>query len=122
MIKLTLPLPPSVNSYQPHTSRGGRCVRYLSAKAKLFKYEVTRIVMKENAALMVESRLKLSIVIHPRDKRKIDLDNRIKPIQDALQDAGVFKDDCQIDKLVVKRGNIVKNGKAIIEIELVGDK
>ncbi len=119
MINLTLPLPPSANSYQPHTNRGGRCVRYFSSKAKAFKNEVYVAVLENKCALKLDGRLRVEVIINPRDKRKIDLDNRIKPLLDALEDANCFVNDSQIDELNVKRGCIVKGGQAVVEVTLL---
>ena len=56
------------------------------------------------------------ITIFPRDKRSIDLDNRLKGLFDALQDAGVFDDDSQFDKIEIGRGVIKSGGGCTIVI------
>ena len=53
----------------------------------------------------------------PRDKRRLDIDNRIKAVFDALEEAGVFNDDFQVDHLEMIRGDIIKGGKIIVVIE-----
>lgn len=65
------------------------------------------------------ARLQMTVILHPRDKRKQDIDNRIKALWDALADAGVFDDDEQIDVLMVQRGEIVKGGACRVEIEVL---
>ena len=57
------------------------------------------------------------MVLFPRDKRKIDIDNRIKSVLDALQDAGVFDDDFQVDELSIVRGKPIKGGAIRVLIE-----
>jgi crossover junction endodeoxyribonuclease RusA len=57
------------------------------------------------------------MVLFPRDKRKIDIDNRIKCVLDALQDAGVFDDDFQVDELSIVRGKTIKGGAIRVLIE-----
>lgn len=57
------------------------------------------------------------MVLFPRDKRKIDIDNRIKAVLDALQDAGVFDDDFQVDELSIVRGKPIKGGAIRVLIE-----
>jgi len=61
----------------------------------------------------------MTVTLHPRDKRKQDIDNRIKALWDALADAGVFDNDEQIDILLVQRGEIVKGGACRVEIEVL---
>jgi crossover junction endodeoxyribonuclease RusA len=51
-----------------------------------------------------------------RDRRASDLDNRLKALCDALEHAGVFDDDEQIDELVIVRGPIVKGGECRVMI------
>jgi crossover junction endodeoxyribonuclease RusA len=40
---------------------------------------------------------------YPPDHRRRDIDNLIKATADALQHAGVYEDDSQVDLLVVRR-------------------
>lgn len=50
----------------------------------------------------------LHIVMTARTRRKWDLDNRVKAVQDCLQMAGIIKDDSQITELVVRREMLPK--------------
>lgn len=36
-----------------------------------------------------------------------------------MQHAGVFEDDSQIDMLIVKRGEVIKGGLALVELEVM---
>ena len=67
----------------------------------------------------LQGRIKLSIEVHFRDKRRRDIDNIVKGLQDVLTDAKFFIDDCQIDELFVKREEIDtdKKGYVIVFIE-----
>ena len=67
------------------------------------------------------ARLQMTVTLHPRDKRKQDIDNRIKALWDALADAGVFDNDEQIDVLLVQRGEIIKGGACRVIIEVLDD-
>jgi crossover junction endodeoxyribonuclease RusA len=66
---------------------------------------------------MGEKRLQMQVTLYPRDKRKQDIDNRIKALWDALANAGVYDDDSQIDVLIVQRGEIRKGGGCLVLIE-----
>ena len=50
-----------------------------------------------------DGRAELSITYHTHSRRRWDIDNRIKALQDCFLLAGVIKDDSQIDCLVVER-------------------
>lgn len=104
MLTLNLPFPPSSNTM--YRNFRGRMV--LSPQGRSYKQAVADIVADSKSR--IEGRLSLFIAIASPTKRKFDLDNRIKPIQDALQDAGVFDDDEQIDSIQVIRHQPMKGG------------
>lgn len=65
------------------------------------------------------ARLEMQVTLYPKDRRKQDIDNRIKALWDALTDAGVFDDDEQIDVLMVQRGSIKKGGGCLVMIDIL---
>lgn len=65
------------------------------------------------------ARLEMQVTLYPKDRRKQDIDNRIKALWDALTDAGVFDDDEQIDVLMVQRGAIKKGGGCLVVIDKI---
>ena len=64
-------------------------------------------------------RLEISITLYPPDKRVRDIDNVVKSTFDALVQAGAFDDDSCIDVLLVQRGEVIKGGKAKVEIKVL---
>ncbi len=106
-----LPYPPSVNHYWRRVgfrtliSRGGR--RY--------RRDVVALLAAGRAAPL-RGRLELVVHVFPPDGRRRDLDNLQKALCDALQHAGVYADDCQIDRLDVHRGPVVPGGKVVVQI------
>lgn len=112
MIQLKLPLPNSANTHWRH----GRGITYLSAQGRAYRQAVADH-LKTLTFGALRSRLEVTILLYPRDKRKIDIDNRVKPLLDALQKGGLFVDDEQIDKLIVERKEIVKGGQCIVHIK-----
>lgn len=109
---LTLPLPPSVNNYWRKSPRG----MYITKAGKDFRKRVAEIVAEHNAIKFGTSRIFMAVRLSMRDRRAADLDNRLKALNDALEHAGVFDDDEQIDELHVKRGPIIKGGECFVVI------
>lgn len=122
MIELTLPYPPSVNTYK----RVGRLVR--TKNGKIYQYRVncsatTRFyyevwMMTRGIALkgLKGAVIGLELDVYPPDKRKRDLDNILKPTIDSLMNSGLFDDDSQIALLVVTRCPTIKEGKVVVRI------
>jgi crossover junction endodeoxyribonuclease RusA len=115
MIILNLPLPPSVNSYRTIF----RNRMNISAAGRKYKADVSNYVNEYRVPKLGTARLEMKVVIYPRDKRKQDIDNRIKALWDALGDAGVFDDDEQIDVLIIERGEIKKGGGVLVMIDIL---
>ncbi len=64
----------------------------------------------------------LGVRLYAPNRRKYDIDNRIKALSDALQFAEVFADDEAIDRLLVTRHEIIKGGLAIVTIVQLEDE
>ena len=62
-------------------------------------------------------RLGIVIYVFPPDKRVRDLDNLLKQPLDALQHAGVYLNDGQIDQLMIRRQTPVKFGYLLVMID-----
>ena len=72
------------------------------------------------AAMRVErmdGRLAVRVTVCPPDHRRRDLDNVQKALLDALAKGGAYRDDSQIDRLVVERGPVTPGGKVLVVIE-----
>lgn len=103
---LILPWPPSVNHYW--LARGK--MRFLSAPAKKFRYDVAQLchmfALVNHANYPLLGRLSVHINVFPPDKRIRDIDNLLKSTLDSLTHAGVYLDDSQIDKITIMRKEI----------------
>lgn len=115
MIALTLPLPPTINTYYGMRPHGGRFVK---PAGLAFRLEVAEIVAAAGHKTL-EGRISLFAAIYPADRRKQDLDNRAKSLQDALTHAGVWLDDEQIDELHLVRREVIKGGMVKVVISQV---
>lgn len=116
-LALTLPIPPSINHYYGQ-SRTGR--RYIKPAGIEFRKLVADIVSDIGRPSMT-GRIALFVAIYPADRRRQDIDNRVKALQDALTHAGVWLDDEQIDDLHLVRKEICKGGKVQIVITEIND-
>lgn len=117
MLVLNLPLPPSVNHYWG--THGYR--RFVSKAGKEFKLAVQDYVIENAVPKLGEKRLEMQVTLYPKDRRKQDIDNRIKALWDALAEAGVFDNDEQIDILIVQRGEIRKGGGCLVLINEIDE-
>lgn len=118
-IRLELPYPPSVNSYW--RANGHR--RYISKEGVAFTNEVLLIVKTQKPKTFGDKQVAISVMIHPRSKRKFDLDNTLKAILDALMKAGMYDDDSQIEYIEIARGEAVDGGKAVVHLyDYIGEE
>lgn len=109
MVQLTLPWPPTVNTYW----RQWRGRMILSAKGREYRQRVLGQLGERSPLL---GRLAVQIAAYPPDKRRRDLDNLHKGILDALGAAGIYADDSQIDELRIIRREIVSGGEIYVEV------
>ena len=115
MIKLKLPYPPSVNNYW--MASGHR--RYISKRGMEFKNEVRIYCLQHKIPKLGAHDVAVGIVIHPRSKLLMDIDNCSKAVLDSLEGAGIIDDDKQVTRLIIMRGGMVKGGGCTMYIEKV---
>lgn len=115
---LTLPYPPSGNHMWKHT-RNGR--HFLTQEARDYYQLVSQVVALSKQNVRLTGKLHVECDIYPPDNRRRDLDNCFKVVGDSLTRAGVWKDDTQINRLVLERMETVKNGLVAIRIATISD-
>lgn len=113
---MTLPYPPSVNHYWRRV--GPRTL--ISREGRTFRASVCALLARGggNGPRKPPSggRIALAMDAFPPDRRRRDLDNLQKPVLDALQHAGVYEDDSQIDLLITCRREVVPEGRLLVDV------
>ena len=115
MINLTLPWPPSVNTMFPSSNQGRR---FLSKRGKQYVVAVGCAFMQQvgRGHNVMTGRVAYRIRMMPPDRRKRDLSNHLKAIEDCLTKCGLWLDDSQVDDGQFTRGPIVKGGRVEMEV------
>ncbi len=121
MIVLTLPWPPSVNTYWRHPTKGALAGRALiSEKGRDYRIAAGVAMFDQLRRYPgLAGRLAVTLACNPPDRRRRDLDNVPKALLDALTHGQVILDDSQIDDLHIVRGAPVKGGCVVVSIRVV---
>lgn len=121
MITLMLPYPISANVYWRTTVVNGRAMTYVSPAAKLYKSEAGWLA-KSLGVRVLEGDVSVSYVLHPKltvkgaaSKVRVDLDNALKVLGDALNGVA-WVDDNQIVDLHARIGAPVKDGAIAVTV------
>jgi len=102
---LHLPYPPSVNHYWGQFGKQ----KFIGKKGKEFRMAVSEVCIDMELSTL-DGRLAVHVAIWPPDNRKRDVDNVLKPLLDAMEHAGVYENDSQIDELHIIRHPPIKGG------------
>jgi len=92
---ITLPYPPSVNTYWRSIGRG-RVI--ISSRGRLYRQSVIQDVSELDLPIL-EGRLKVTIQAWMPDKRRRDVDNITKALLDALAHAMVGRVEITIEEI-----------------------
>jgi len=116
MIKLQLPYPPSANHYWRKWNN--RMV--ISKRGREYRAEVCELLSSAGGSGIRKppsgGRIALTMDAFPPDRRCRDLDNLQKPLLDALQHAGVYENDSQVDILLSRRRECRAGGRVVVTI------
>ena len=114
VVLLRLPYPPSVNHYWRRV--GPRTL--ISRQGRAFRKDICALLGGGGSRKPpAGGRIALAMDAFPPDRRRRDLDNIAKSVLDALEHAGVYEDDSQIDLLLTRRREPVKGGRLEVRID-----
>lgn len=121
-VRLELPFPPSVNRYWRHVGMGGGVRVLLSREGRRYKAAVKAVVWATVRARVgtgepLTGRLAVDVRLYPPDRLRRDIDNfGGKALLDALTEAGVWRDDSQLDELRIRRCAVCPGGRCVVDI------
>ena len=94
-------LPPTLNHMYRSTASGRR---YKTVAGKEYQQLVSNAIMEKwSSRSTYTGAVGLRVLFETATRRRWDIDNRIKALQDCFSMAGVIADDRQIDELYVRR-------------------
>lgn len=114
-VTFDLPWPPSVNHVWRSVVIGRRPRVLLSKDGRRYREDVALCVIAQRGRRL-DGPLEVEITLYPPNRLRCDTDNRIKPVLDALQRAGVFEDDYAVVRLVVERKQPVQGGRCLVRV------
>ncbi len=121
--QIRLPWPPSVNAYKMPIRCGSFIKMALTKQARRYYDEVEEAIrLQFGTAPLVPYRgpVRVEIELRAPDRRTRDIQNHDKSLLDALTHCGVWTDDSLIDELVLRRGQQISGGRAIVLIAPLG--
>ena len=113
-LSFELPYPPSHNSYYRRV--GHRTL--ISREGRAYRKNVVALLAPAGNGQQPpnDGRIALAMDAFPPDRRRRDLDNIQKPLLDALEHAGIYADDSQIDLLLTARQSVEPGGKVCVRV------
>lgn len=110
-LSVVLPIPPTINHYYGLMPRGRG--KYITKSGKKFREDVAWVMSTKKQ--FGDAPLAVFIQWFMPSNRG-DVDNRIKPLLDALQHAGTFDDDKQVIDIRAIIMHPVKGGRCNVKI------
>jgi len=110
---------PTVNNAYGINTRTG--APYLKTAQKEYREIVQNIVRENGWNFQANIPIKVMIVMNFGNKRRNDLDNRLKALFDACTHAKVWEDDSLIDDLHVARGLTSGEPSIMMQVQAMED-
>ncbi len=114
-LRLDLPWPPTANLIWRTAVIRGVARQYLTREGQRFRFSVQRVVGPVQPILGPVS---IRIIAFAPDRRRRDLDNLLKATLDALTHAGVWRDDSQLVRIDIARGEPAIHRDGLLRVEI----
>ncbi len=112
-----LPWPPTVNHFHQPVMIKGRTRNIKSKGVKAYHKQVKILMDKLGlSGEMIEERVSISLVMHPKTNHKYDCSNFLKAYEDALVECKFLEDDHWIEYDSIKKGEKVKGGMLEVKV------
>lgn len=110
---------PTFNNAYGYNRKSG--ARYLKKEQKEYRELVIKLVNENRWNFQANVPLAVEIILNFGNRRRNDVDNRLKSLLDALTHANVYDDDSLIDDLHVKRGKTTGDPSIWITLQAMED-
>ena len=107
-----LPFPPSVNHYYRRVGQA----TLISREGRRYRSEVASLLAATRVDPLL-GRLAAVLDLRPPNRRSFDVDNRLKAALDAMEHAGVYANDAQIELLIAWKGSVAPGGQMHVRLE-----
>lgn len=112
-MNIVLPFPPVTGNHMWKHAKGKH---YLVKEAKDYFADVMMAVKMQGANVNTDQDVRVQVLIYPPDKRRRDMTNVWKVVEDALTKAGVWVDDFQVRSCLTDRMDPIKGGKVLVNV------
>jgi len=118
---VVLPWVPSTNSiWRSVPVPGGRSRTIKSRAYREWRERASEALSRVWRVAPYVGTVSVELRLYGPSRRSYDLDNRVKGVLDVLQGL-VIEDDAQVDRIVVRRGKVVKAGAVWVIVEAMDE-
>ena len=119
VIHLVLPIPPSINAAYANSTKPGRRGRFKTKRYEDWIAEAQFAVMRDQVRGSIDGAYAIHVEIDRPDKRRRDLSNMLKVIEDFCVSAGFVTDDRFCEAIKMKWTSAVEGHPGPVRVWLI---